>query len=173
MNPDLSVFPGVRLNLSYVLQFLYRLAFATLFFRYVSVVMPPESIPTLRRSHSSTGTSCIDPYDQAEQGFCLGLKDLSRAEQPPKTRKPLSLRYSLRSSDSILAGTAREAYELGLTDRAKYPLPHQSKSHRVTAIQSLSRLFQDSHPRLRHGEQNATFACISSLDSPLFSGELK
>ncbi|KAE8444163.1 hypothetical protein EG329_000851 [Mollisiaceae sp. DMI_Dod_QoI] len=87
--------------------------------------MSRTSLPTLRRNHSSSDGSCVDPYDKAEQGFQDGLEDLSSPRPPLEPKKTFSFRSSLHSSDSTLVGIpSRE-------DTADYPrgrpLPHQEQ----------------------------------------------
>ncbi|CZR64320.1 uncharacterized protein PAC_14218 [Phialocephala subalpina] len=94
--------------------------------------MSPDVVPNLRRSHSSPGATSIDPYDRAEQGFRVGSSaDIPGARQPVEARRTLSLRYSLRSSDSTLAGSPGESYELGSQQRA--PLPRQESPQKPAA----------------------------------------
>jgi hypothetical protein len=93
--------------------------------------MPEEFVSTLRRNLSFSGASSIDLHDQAEQGFHFGLTHFSSAGQPLETRKTLSLRCSLRSSDSTLvgvpgvAGGSQELNDHGVLK----PLPHQGKHY--------------------------------------------
>ena len=65
-------------------------------------MMSDETIPVLRRSHSSSVRCTIDPYNQAEQGFQLDSTNVTGARQPPEAKRTLSSRYSLRSSDSTV-----------------------------------------------------------------------
>jgi len=84
-------------------------------------MMPQESVPILRRSHSSptSGSPYVDRYDQAEKGFPFNLNDdNSGTQQPPKTKKKLSFRHSLRSSDSILIGESSEGFDPAISKRA-------------------------------------------------------
>jgi len=89
--------------------------------------MPRESIPPLRRNHSSSEASSIDPYDQAEQGFHAILNDFNFNEQPVEPKKTLYLRSSLRSSDSTLAGSFSESTEPELIEKPGKRLPSQGK----------------------------------------------
>ena len=91
--------------------------------------MPRDLAPTLRRSHSSPGATSIDVYDQAEkgvQGLHVGSTEILGARLPPEARRTLSLRYSLRSSDSTLAGVPAESHELASQQTGKV-LPRQGK----------------------------------------------
>ena len=90
--------------------------------------MSRESMPILRRScSSSAGPSSTDPYDQAEQGFQVTSTNPSGARQPLEARKTLSLRHSLRSSDSTLVGAPGEPFELAVHNKGANPLPRQGK----------------------------------------------
>jgi len=88
-------------------------------------------MPILRRSHSSGGPLSIDPYDQAEQGLQVDSINPSSARQPLEAKKTLSLRYSLRSSDSTLVGVSGEPFELAVHNRGANPLPRQGKYRSV------------------------------------------
>jgi hypothetical protein len=92
--------------------------------------MSQDSVPTLRRSHSSSNpsTAVIDPHDQAEQGFHSSLIDDIGKKEPVKARKILSLQYSLPSSDNTTLPVPLETLELGSHDRSSQQLPGQSKS---------------------------------------------
>jgi hypothetical protein len=87
--------------------------------------MSRESVPTLRRNHSSSDGSCVDPYDKAEQGFQVGLEDLSKARPPLEAKKTLSFHSSLRSSDSTLVGFPSHE---DIVDSPRRPLPRQGKN---------------------------------------------
>jgi hypothetical protein len=91
----------------------FRHSFATL-------PMSRASAPTLRRNHSSSDGSCVDPYDKAEQGFQIGSEDLSGPRPPLEAQKIHSFRSSLRSSDSTLVGLPEDA-----VDDSRRPLPDQ------------------------------------------------
>jgi hypothetical protein len=86
--------------------------------------MSRTSIPNLRRNHSSSDGSCVDPYDKAEQGFQISLEDLSSARPPLEAKKTLSFRSSLRSSDTTLVGFPSHEE---IVDEPRRPLPCQGK----------------------------------------------
>jgi len=93
-------------------------------------MMRNESIPTLRRK-SSSGTSCVDPFDQAEKGLDLDSPKVPYTTHPIEPRKTFSLRSSLRSSDSTLVGIPGECDDLGLNGRAVNPFLSQGKLRSV------------------------------------------
>lgn len=86
--------------------------------------MSRAHVPTLRRNHSSSDESCVDPYDKAEQGFQIGLEDLPSARLPLEAKKTLSFRSSLRSSDSTLVEFPSHG---GIFDDPRRPLPSQGQ----------------------------------------------
>ncbi|PMD43889.1 hypothetical protein L207DRAFT_482501 [Hyaloscypha variabilis F] len=88
--------------------------------------MSRASAPTLRRNHSSSDGSCVDPYDKAEQGFQIGSEDLSGSRPPLVAQKIHSFRSSLRSSDSTLVGLPEDA-----VDDSRRPLPDQDQLSRT------------------------------------------
>ena len=90
--------------------------------------MSRSSAPTLRRNHSSSDGSCVDPYDRAEQGFQISSEDLSGPRPPLRTKKIHSLQSSLRSSDSTLVGLP--AHEDIAGDSEK-PLPDQGRHQTI------------------------------------------
>ncbi|KAF8852360.1 hypothetical protein BDZ45DRAFT_730216 [Acephala macrosclerotiorum] len=87
--------------------------------------MSPGLVPHLRRSHSSSNATSIDPYNQAEQGLQAGSSNVHGARQPLEPRRILTLPHSLRSTDSTLTGVPGDSYELDPQQRAGRPLPHQ------------------------------------------------
>ncbi|KAH8795027.1 hypothetical protein F5882DRAFT_40412 [Hyaloscypha sp. PMI_1271] len=92
--------------------------------------MSDETIPVLRRSHSSSVRCTIDPYNQAEQGFQLDSTNVTGARQPPEAKRTLSSRYSLRSSDSTVVDSGGH---FELTDRSGVnQLPCQDLPRRST-----------------------------------------
>jgi hypothetical protein len=97
---------------------------------YASSMMRNESIPTLRRK-SSSGTSCVDPFDQAEKGLDFDSPKVPNTTHPIEPRKTFSFRSSLRSSDSTLVGIPGEYDDLGLDSRAANPFPSQGKLQSV------------------------------------------
>ena len=88
--------------------------------------MSNESVPTLRRK-SSSGTSSVDPFDQAEKGINLDSPKIPDIAHPFEPRKSFSFRYSLHSSDSTLVRIPSECDDLGLEARAINSLPSQGK----------------------------------------------
>jgi len=94
--------------------------------------MSRTSAPTLRRNHSSSDGSCVDPYDKAEQGFQIGPEDLSGSRPPLATKKILSFRSSLRSSDSTLVGLPED-----VVDDIRRPLPDQGRAQTVIYPRSI------------------------------------
>ena len=88
--------------------------------------MSNESVPTLRRK-SSSGTSSVDPFDQAEKGINLDSPRIPDIAHPFEPRKSFSFRYSLHSSDSTLVRIPSECDDLGLEARAINSLPSQGK----------------------------------------------
>jgi hypothetical protein len=96
--------------------------------------MTRASAPTLRRNHSSSDGSCVDPYDKAEQGFQIGSEDLSGSRPPLEAKKILSFRSSLRSSDSTLVGLP--AHE-DIVDDSRKPLPDQGRYQTILHPKSI------------------------------------
>ncbi|PVH76149.1 hypothetical protein DL98DRAFT_592485 [Cadophora sp. DSE1049] len=94
--------------------------------------MAGSSVPSSRRTHSSSAASTIDPYDQAEQGFRNALNDLTGAA-PVMARLPLSGRFSLRSSDSTIAAAPGESFPLELRNRPGNGFPSQKSNPAPTA----------------------------------------
>ena len=92
--------------------------------------MRNESVPTLRRK-SSSGTSSVDPFDQAEKGLDLESPKIPDTTYPIEPRKAFSFRYSLRSTDSTLVGIPSECDDLGLEVRAVSALQSQGKLQSV------------------------------------------
>jgi hypothetical protein len=86
--------------------------------------MSRASVSALSRNRSCLDGSCLDPYDKAEQGFQIGLADLSGTSQPLEASKILSFHSSLRTSDSTLVGLPSHD---GIAHDPRTPLPRQGK----------------------------------------------
>lgn len=74
--------------------------------------MPDENIPTLRRKPSSSTTSGIDPFNEAEKGLRSNPPAVPNATRPPGPRNSASFPFSLRSSGSTLVDSPGEFQDI-------------------------------------------------------------
>ncbi|KAH8663439.1 hypothetical protein BGZ60DRAFT_529714 [Tricladium varicosporioides] len=77
--------------------------------------MSQDVSPSRGRNRSGLPVTSMDPYDQAEQGFAANSADGIGTGSSHEARRTLSLRNSLRSSDSTLAGLSEEPIELSIS----------------------------------------------------------
>jgi hypothetical protein len=135
------------------------LAFRHSFATHVNLPMSRASAPTLRRKNSSSDGSCVDPYDKAEQGFQIGLEDLSGVRPPLEPKKTFSFRSSLRSSDSTLVDFPSHE---DFVDDPRRPLPRQGKCHDYSC---LHKSYSDTN---RYTNYISTRVLHNSVDNKVF-----